>query len=415
MKKIKLITIFTLLSLISLGQDSNEIKNIKPVWVEPEVVFETPKIEPKEEISTKDVESIQNDLIFLEKLPTTYENVSEEDLKNVLKDINVKITRLIQERDSLVNLKEVNQELVDEKNSTIKTLNKEKDIIELELESDELKTENGTLEQDKNILKIEKETYKKYLYWTISSLILLTLAGVVLTQKKIIKIKDEEIESQLEDINKKNTYLEHAAKIIRHDMHSGINTYIPRGLTSLEKRVSPDDLAKLKIDTSIRMIKDGLAHTQRVYKSVYEFTNLVKQHVVLDKKTYDLKLILENFISNTSYSSQVKIDNLIQSDVNEILFCNAVDNLIRNGLKYNDSESKYVNIYMEENFLVVKDNGRGLTQKQFEKIIKPKKSETKENEGGLGLSISNVIFKEHGFEMFCDNKNGGTEIKIKLK
>ena len=415
MKKIKLITIFTLLSLISLGQDSNEIKNIKPVWVEPEVVFETPKIEPKEEISTKDVESIQNDLIFLEKLPTTYENVSEEDLKNVLKDINVKITRLIQERDSLVNLKEVNQELVDEKNSTIKTLNKEKDIIELELESDELKTENGTLEQDKNILKIEKETYKKYLYWTISSLILLTLAGVVLTQKKIIKIKDEEIESQLEDINKKNTYLEHAAKIIRHDMHSGINTYIPRGLTSLEKRVSPDDLAKLKIDTSIRMIKDGLAHTQRVYKSVYEFTNLVKQHVVLDKKTYDLKLILENFISNTSYSSQVKIDNLIQSDVNEILFCNAVDNLIRNGLKYNDSESKYVNIYMEENFLVVKDNGRGLTQKQFEKIIKPKKSETKENEVGLGLSISNVIFKEHGFEMFCDNKNGGTEIKIKLK
>ena len=34
---------------------------------------------------------------------------------------------------------------------------------------------------------------------------------------------------QQEEISKKNTYLEHAAKILRHDMHSGINTYMPRG------------------------------------------------------------------------------------------------------------------------------------------------------------------------------------------
>jgi hypothetical protein len=36
---------------------------------------------------------------------------------------------------------------------------------------------------------------------------------------------------QLQD---KNTYLEHAAKILRHDMHSGINVYIPRGIGALE-------------------------------------------------------------------------------------------------------------------------------------------------------------------------------------
>ena len=39
------------------------------------------------------------------------------------------------------------------------------------------------------------------------------------------------------EIEKKNTYLEHAAKILRHDMHSGINTYMPRGLSSLERRL----------------------------------------------------------------------------------------------------------------------------------------------------------------------------------
>jgi hypothetical protein len=34
--------------------------------------------------------------------------------------------------------------------------------------------------------------------------------------------KKEEVATEL---NKKNIYLEHAAKIIRHDLHSGINTY----------------------------------------------------------------------------------------------------------------------------------------------------------------------------------------------
>ena len=183
----------------------------------------------------------------------------------------------------------------------------------------------------------------------------------------------------------------------------------------MEKRVTPDELKNLKIDTSIRMIKDGLAHTQRVYKSVYEFTNLVKQHVVLDKKLVNVKDVLTNYILNTSYSSQVIIQDLVELKVNEILFCNAVDNLIKNGLKYNDNEDKLVNIYIDGDYLVVKDNGRGLTQKQFEKVIKPKKDETKESEMALGLSISNVIFKEHGFEMTCDKKEIGTEIKIKIK
>jgi signal transduction histidine kinase len=415
MKKV-LFVVSILVSTSLYSQDSIP-KKINAVWVEPEVVFESDKkeevVEEPEPVS--DIESIKSDLQFLEQLPKSYDEVPKEDLKNVLKGIDDKINRLIQERDSLLNCKVVNQQLVDTKNGTIKTLEKEKDIIGLTIESDDLKDENGNLVGQNDELTTEKNQLKRYLYISLGVLVALALIIAVVLQRKKIQVQDVEIEKQLDDINKKNTYLEHAAKIIRHDMHSGINTYIPRGLTSLEKRVTPDELKNLKIDTSIKMIKDGLAHTQRVYKSVYEFTNLVKQHVVLDKKLVDIKDILTNYISNTSYSSQVDIKDLIKLEVNEILFCNAVDNLIKNGLKYNDSNDKLVNIYIEEDYLVVKDNGRGLTQKQFEKVIKPKKDENKESEMALGLSISNVIFKEHGFEMFCDKKEIGTEIKIKIK
>ena len=414
MKKV-LFVISILFSTTISSQDSIP-KKINAVWVEPEVVFETKKEEVvEEELGLSDVESIQRDLQFLEELPKSYEEVPKEDLKNVLKGIDDKIKKLIQERDSLLNCKVVNQELINTKSGTIKTLEKEKNIIGLTIESGDLKDTNGNLVGQNDELKTQKDQLKKYLYISFGALAVLALAVAVVLQRKKIQVQDVEIEKQLDDINKKNTYLEHAAKIIRHDMHSGINTYIPRGLTSLEKRVTPDEIKNLKIDTSIKMIKDGLAHTQRVYKSVYEFTNLVKQHVVLDKKISNIKDILTGYISNTSYSSQVEIKDLLELEVNEILFCNAVDNLIKNGLKYNDSEDKLVNIYIEGDYLIVKDNGRGLSQKKFEKVIKPKKDETKESEMALGLSISNVIFKEHGFEMSCDKKEIGTEIKIKIK
>lgn len=409
MKKIIfLIPIFFVSTLLS--QDTLSVNKINAKWVEPEVVFNDKKEEIKEEPI---LESIKKDLVFLESLPKTYDNVPKDDLKNLLKEIDGKLSKLVSERDSLLKSKIIDTELVETKEKTITTLNKEKNTINLTLESDELKDLNGNLIVDKNNLTVEKETYKKYLYWSLGILTLLGLGVVVLLQRKTIKVQDSEIEKQLEDIGKKNTYLEHAARIIRHDMHSGINTYIPRGINSLEKRITPDELKNLKIELPIKMIKDGLAHTQKVYKSVYEFTNLVKQNVVLEKKVVNIKDVLLNYLTNTSYLSQVNISELVELEINEILFCTAIDNLIKNGLKYNSNEDKFVNIYIEEDNLIIQDNGVGLTQKQFEKIIKPKKIEGKEE--GLGLSISNVILKEHGFKMTCDKNNIGTKITIKIK
>ena len=196
-------------------------------------------------------------------------------------------------------------------------------------------------------IKIEKDKLKTYLTWLLVFISILALVIIVLLQKKSIKGKDVKIEEQITDINKKNSYLEHAAKIIRHDMHSGINTYIPRGLTSLERRVSPEKMKELNIEGSIKMIREGLNHTQRVYKSVYEFTNLVKQNVVLEKVQINIKDLIEKFIVTTSYASSVKVEELPTLEVNETLFWNAIDSLIKNGLKYNNNENKEVIIYME--------------------------------------------------------------------
>ena len=219
------------------------------------------------------------------------------------------------------------------------------------------------------------------------------------------------------EIEKKNTYLEHAAKILRHDMHSGINTYMPRGLSSLERRLSSEDITSLKIEAPIRMIKEGLKHSQKVYKGVYEFTNLVKKDVVLNKTECNLKSILSDYLSSTAYLSQVIIEDLPTIEVNEALFCTAVDNLIRNGLKYNDSDTKFVKIYSDENNIYIQDNGRGITQEDFDHLSKPytRKEGQKESGTGLGLNICVAILEEHGFIITCEKNKIGTKMKIKIK
>lgn len=221
-----------------------------------------------------------------------------------------------------------------------------------------------------------------------------------------------------QEVEKKNVYLEHAAKILRHDMHSGINTYMPRGLSSLERRLSEKQIQELKIDAPMRMIKEGLQHTQKVYKGVFEFTNLVKPGSVLEKKPYNLAEILLDYLGNTSYSSQVAIDYLPVVDVNQPLFCTAIDNLIRNGLKYNDSETKMVAIFLQNDYtLAVQDNGRGMTQEEFAKLSQPytRKEGQKESGTGLGLNICVAILKEHGFDVFCEKNEVGTKIMIKIR
>ena len=69
-------------------------------------------------------------------------------------------------------------------------------------------------------------------------------------------------------LDEKNIYLEHAAKIIRHDMHSGINTYIPRAVKSLKRRLNAEQIEELKITYPLRMLEDGLFHAQKVYSGV---------------------------------------------------------------------------------------------------------------------------------------------------
>lgn len=218
------------------------------------------------------------------------------------------------------------------------------------------------------------------------------------------------------DLQTKNAYLEHAAKILRHDMHSGINTYMPRGVKSLERRLHDCNCNKKgNLEMPLRLLKEGLAHTQKVYQGVKEFTNLVKPGAELEVAAHDLQHLLSSYLESTAYRSQVIIEDLPVLEVNGPLFCTAVDNLIRNGLKYNDSPTKIVTIKELDGDIAVIDNGRGMSHKDFETYSKPyvRKEGQVESGSGLGLNICIAILREHGFSVTCKKLVPGTLIRIR--
>jgi light-regulated signal transduction histidine kinase (bacteriophytochrome) len=371
--------------------------HVEIVKLEPEVVFQ-------EEVPADIAASLQSDKAFLQSIPKSFENVSPTDMKKLAQEIEGQLQKLIKEKEALIK-SHAAPEVIQAKEASINTLGKEKEIIDLTVETKELEVKTGELKQDTKKLQ-------NYLIGAGIAILLMALGIMILFQRKTIKVQDKEIQRQLDDINKKNTYLEYAARIIRHDMHSGINTYIPRGLSSLQKRISAEKVDELKIGSSLKMISEGLAHTQKVYKGVYEFTNLVKVKVDFKKEKIDVKSALEDYFANTSYSSQVIVEDIGEMEVNKQLFCTAIDNLVRNGIKYNTNKDKMVHVFKENNNIVIKDNGTGLSKKQFNETIK--KGVNIESETGLGLSITKAIVEEHGFSIDCDLINEGTQITITI-
>jgi signal transduction histidine kinase len=201
-------------------------------------------------------------------------------------------------------------------------------------------------------------------------------------------------------------------------MHSGINTYIPRAVKSLDRRLAAHPEIKEELSMPLKMLRGGLEHTQRVYRGVRAFTDLVREGVPLEREDHDLQQILEDYLENTAYSDSVMIEPLVTASVNDALFCTAIDNFIRNGLKYNDSHSKMVVVKMvANNVIAIIDNGRGMSQEDFEKYAKPyvRKQGQSESGSGLGLNISLAILQEHGFTVSSEIQDaGGTKILVRL-
>jgi light-regulated signal transduction histidine kinase (bacteriophytochrome) len=229
----------------------------------------------------------------------------------------------------------------------------------------------------------------------------------------IIYTASEKIRNR-EQLLQRKIYLDHTAKVIRHDMHSGINTYLPRGLNGLLQKLPENVIKKYGLKSEIHLLEQGLEYTQKVYKGVHAFTGLVRDGNV-EKEKCNVEQLLIDHIKLSAYYKSVEISPLPEMKVHKVLFITAIDNLIKGGITNNFSKVKKVSIYMEsENVLCIKDNGAGLSKNDFIKYCKPYFNEN-ENYQGLELNIAVAIIEEHGFSIEPEKLEEGTIFRINIK
>lgn len=217
-----------------------------------------------------------------------------------------------------------------------------------------------------------------------------------------------------EELLQRGVFLEYASKLIRHDMHSGINTYIPRGLQGLLSKIPDVVIKEYKLGLQIKLLEEGLSHTKKVYDRIKNFTDLVKENSQLEVETFNLKQALEEYFKRLPLKDYIHISELPEISGNKTLICTAIENFVLNGLQFNDSKEKEVRIYMDgKSNLMISDNGNGMTSEEFEAFCKPN-SKKKTVGLGLGINISASILTMHGYRYSCKREDVGTTIKIEF-
>lgn len=221
---------------------------------------------------------------------------------------------------------------------------------------------------------------------------------------------------QKNEMSKQFDILDRSAFMIRHDLCvpiSAIKQIFPR----VRAKLSDEVLSQNQVKALFDLLEKGITNLILIYEGVFDFTSIVRKGITLNKTTENTQEILKDFFKNCVYGFSVKVNPLPVLDVNKGLFCNAIDNLVRNGLKYNDANEKRIEINYDEilNAIEIVDNGRGMTKEQYEQFNQPYlRGNNKESGSGLGLSISRILFEKHGFKLDCVTQPTGTKMIVKL-
>lgn len=205
-------------------------------------------------------------------------------------------------------------------------------------------------------------------------------------------------------------------------------------------------LARLQLATAILKKKNGeTKETERIENEIQKMNSMVldllslsrlelNQHI--SRKLFQAEDIWKNILEDTRFEieqyglklfieDQIKDKELYTLNGNVNLLSRALENIIRNALKYAKSIIKVqVSIIQEQEqdllFIVVDDDGEGVPDHELEHIFRPfyrvDEARARQTGGtGLGLTIvANAVQQHQGKVKAIKSELGGLRIEIRL-
>lgn len=310
----------------------------------------------------------------------------------------------------------LNQELTEKKiaNSTaevlVSYLNKEKRVQELE--------------DSNEILKSKQKISQLYQMSALISVIsIFIIIGFLYARLRMKSQSNFLLSEKNAELLETNAALERFAYVASHDLKEPLRTI--SSFTSLIAR-KYDPLLDAKGKEYIKFVVDGVSHMNYLLEDLLRYSRLVnKKDFVTEPVNLNQTLAsVEKALSHKigEQKAKIKYTDLPIVSSNSLHMHQLFQNLISNGLKFNDKAEPIIEIDCkpeENSYLIsVKDNGIGIEKQYYEKIFEMfhRLSKNEYKGTGVGLAICRKITDMNGGKMWLESKQGeGTTFFFHLK
>ncbi len=311
---------------------------------------------------------------------------------------------------------EINKEIINE-NSMMKM---EAARVHYEVTKKDREIKNLKKDQDVQHFKIRAAIYIVVLMLLFTIILAYSYSKLKVTLRELAN-KNDIIAKQNLALEQSNQELEQFAYVASHDMREPIRTI--RSFNGILKKKYSDALGHKGLEF-LHFIDDASKRMDSLLTDLLDYSRVnTSKDVKTIQDLTDIAFLatsnLNAFIEEND--ATVIIKDLPKIAVHKIQFIRLFQNLINNGIKYNKSEHKKIEINSSASDLEytfrVKDNGIGISNEDHAKVFEifRRLHSNADYEGsGIGLATCKKIVENHGGRIWIESNGTGTSFNFTL-
>jgi len=301
--------------------------------------------------------------------------------------------------------------------------NREVGVLMLERELQDLKLRQSELEIERKNLFIYLAIIA-IVFVLIALFFLYRLVRLKINTNKSLSEKNEQIQSQILELNALNIEKNEMIEIIPHDLKNPLTTSLSvSGLLSSEKITKEQG-------EYLSLLKKSLNRMNSLVSNILEIKVLESSSFKTNYSNVDLKQVTEQVIAALKIQSDNKNIQIVP-DLEEVvasldrsLIVQIIDNLLSNAIKFSNRDTKVHVSLKDENQTIrfeIDDEGPGIMEEDkpvlFQKFQKLNARPTDgESSTGLGLSIVKKYVEAMNGEVWCESEFGkGSKSIVEFK